>query len=47
MDKYNSLRRKIANGHEDRSADGKTFQPKAANMMEVEWDDELAVQAQM
>jgi len=41
VDKHNELRRRIANGEDDVSS-----MPKAANMMELEWDDELAKIAQ-
>jgi len=41
VDRHNELRRRIANGEDDVSN-----MPKAANMMELEWDDELAKIAQ-
>jgi len=41
VDKHNELRRKIARGQDDVSN-----MPSAANMMELEWDDELAYIAQ-
>ena len=42
--KHNELRSKVANGQEGRGVDG--TQPKAANMMEIVWSDELAMVAQ-
>ena len=44
MSKHNELRSKVANGQEDRGVDG--AQPKAANMVELVWSDELAEVAQ-
>ena len=44
VSKHNELRSKVANGQEDRGVDG--TQPKAANMMELVWNDELAEVAQ-
>jgi len=41
LDKHNALRRKVAEGRESISS-----MPNAANMMELEWDDELAKIAQ-
>jgi len=41
VDKHNALRRKIARGQDEVS-----HMPNAANMMELEWDDELAYIAQ-
>jgi len=41
VDKHNELRRRIANGEDDISS-----MPKAGNMMELEWDDEVAKIAQ-
>ena len=44
VSKHNELRSKVANGQEDKGVDG--TQPKAANMMEIVWSDELAMVAQ-
>ena len=44
MKKHNDLRSKVANGLETRGNDGP--QPKASNMMELVWNDELAEVAQ-
>lgn len=44
VSKHNELRAKVANGQEDRGVDG--AQPKAANMMELVWSDDLAEVAQ-
>ena len=44
VSKHNELRSKVANGQEDKGVDG--TQPKAANMMEIVWSDELALVAQ-
>ena len=44
MKKHNELRSKVANGLETRGNDG--TQPKASNMMELVWNDELAEVAQ-
>ena len=44
LDKHNELRSLVANGEEERGVDG--VQPKAANMREMVWNDELAVVAQ-
>ena len=44
MNKHNELRSKVANGLETRGNDG--TQPKASNMMELVWNDELAEVAQ-
>ena len=44
MNKHNELRAKVANGEEQRGLDGP--QPKAANMRQMEWNDELAEIAQ-
>ena len=44
VSKHNELRSKVANGQENRGVDG--TQPKAANMMEIVWSDELALVAQ-
>ena len=40
LDKHNELRAKVANGNED-------GQPSATNMNKLEWDDELASNAQL
>lgn len=45
--KHNDLRRQVAQGKERRSLNNWGAQPKAANMRELSWDDELAVMAQM
>jgi len=45
VDAHNALRRKVAKGLETEGAPGP--QPSAANMMELEWDDELASWAQL
>lgn len=45
VDAHNTLRRKVAKGLETEGAPGP--QPSAANMMELEWDDELASWAQL
>ena len=44
VSKHNELRAKVANGQEEQGVDG--AQPKAANMMELVWSDELAEVAQ-
>ena len=44
VSKHNELRSKVAKGQENRGVDGS--QPKAANMMEIAWSDELALVAQ-
>ena len=44
MKKHNEQRSKVANGLETRGNDGP--QPKASNMMELAWNDELAEVAQ-
>ena len=44
MKKHNDLRSKVANGRETRGNDGP--QPKASNMIELIWNDELAEVAQ-
>ena len=44
VSKHNELRAKVANGQETQGVDG--AQPKAANMMELVWSDELAEVAQ-
>ena len=46
LDKHNEYRAKVANGLETQSLDGAT-QPKAANMLELVWNDEAAVIAQV
>jgi len=46
VDKHNALRRKVAKGKEEKGKKGKRGQPGAANMMEVQWDEELAKMAQ-
>ena len=44
VSKHNELRAKVANGQETQGADG--AQPKAANMKELVWSDEVAEAAQ-
>ena len=44
MKKHNEQRSKVANGLETRGNDGP--QPKASNMIELTWNDELAEVAQ-
>ena len=44
VSKHNELRSKVANGLEVLGVDG--TQPKAANMRELVWNDELAEVAQ-
>jgi len=46
VDKHNQLRRRVAKGLEKKGKEGKRGQPGAANMMEVQWDEELAKMAQ-
>ncbi|PSN37065.1 hypothetical protein C0J52_25176 [Blattella germanica] len=45
VQKHNDLRRKIAKG--EKPTDAGAVQPKAANMMEMVWDDELAYVARV
>ena len=44
VDKHNELRARVANGKEKLGVDGR--QPKAANMRQLVWNDELAEIAQ-
>lgn len=44
VSKHNELRAKVANGQETQGVDG--AQPKAANMKELVWSDEVAEAAQ-
>ena len=44
LNKHNELRSLVANGEEERGVDG--GQPKAANMRELAWNEELAEVAQ-
>ena len=44
LNKHNELRSLVANGEEERGVDG--GQPKATNMRELTWNDELAEVAQ-
>jgi len=46
LNQHNSLRRKVAEGRETNSSVVNEGMPNAANMMELEWDDELAKIAQ-
>ena len=44
VSKHNELRAKVANGQENQGVDG--AQPKATNMKELVWSDEVAEAAQ-
>jgi len=46
VDNHNDLRRRVAKGLETRGKKGKEGQPAASNMMQVEWDPEVAKMAQ-
>lgn len=45
LDAHNTVRNKVASGAEQRGAKG--AQPSAANMRRLEWDEELAVIAEV
>merc|ERR1712080_707277 len=46
VDRHNEIRRKVAKGLEEGGREGKKGQPSASNMMEMEWDPEIAKVAQ-